>query len=101
MSKKCSSVHCVSKKKYNDLLVENRALKEKITALEMGKLPVQKFSNSDSYSSSDFESAEDRGYGTPPVSRTMARRGGKGKKGNKGKKGKTKGRKGKTRRMRG
>tara|TARA_B110000977_G_C10994693_1_gene461400 strand:- start:107 stop:412 length:306 start_codon:yes stop_codon:yes gene_type:complete len=101
MPKKCDSTYCVSKKKYDNLLVEHRALKEKIAALEMGKLPVQKFSSSEEYDSSDFDSIEDTGLGNIPASGSMSKRGGnkKGKKGKKGKK--TKGRKGKTRRMRG
>ena len=72
MPKKCPN-HCVSKKRYDDLLVENRALKEKIKALEMGKLPVKKINssspidsgsagfdtpNSPQPTSSDFESAD-------------------------------------------
>jgi len=94
MSKRCDSKNCVSKKKYNDLLVENKALKEKITALEMGKLPVQYMSDSDSYSSGDFESPIEA---TRIVAtRATMRRGGKKKKNSKGKR-----KKGKTKRMRG
>ena len=47
MPKKCDKRNCVSKKRYDDLLVENKALREKIKALEMGKLPVRKFQSSD------------------------------------------------------
>lgn len=51
---------CVTKKRYDDLLVENRALKEKIKALEMGKLPVNKVNSSDPIDSgsSGFETAK-------------------------------------------
>ena len=99
--KTCDKKGCVSmsKTKYNNMLIEIKALKEKIEALEMGKLPVQKFSSSDSYSSGDFESIEDV---EPVVIPRAARgRGGKkkGKKSKKGENGKTK--KKTRRRMRG
>ena len=60
MPKKCPP-DCVSKKKYDDLLVENRALKEKIKALEMGKLPVKKINSSDPIDSGSagFETVND------------------------------------------
>lgn len=98
MPKKCDGKHCVSKKKYDDLLVENRALKEKIKALEMGKLPVKKINSSDPIdsgssgfdtpnspqpTSSDFESADP--YRSPVFSPVGAKR--KRKKSEKKKKG--------------
>jgi hypothetical protein len=105
MPKKCDGKHCVSKKKYDDLLVENRALKGKIKALEMGKLPVKKINSSDSIdsgssgfdtpnspqpTSSDFESADP--YRSPVFSPVAAKKK-RGKKSNKkGKRGRGRGR---------
>ena len=98
MPKKCPD-HCVSKKRYNDLLVENRALKDKIKALEMGKLPVKKINSSDPIDSGSagFDTASS--YLSPTSSdfvsplryrsRAETRRGGKKKKSKKGRKGKT------------
>tara|TARA_X000000950_G_C13751338_1_gene592788 strand:+ start:62 stop:364 length:303 start_codon:yes stop_codon:yes gene_type:complete len=48
--------NCVSKKKYDKLLVENIVLKQKIKQLESGKI---KFENSDSSGSSGFDTAND------------------------------------------
>ena len=112
MPKKCSK-HCVSKKRYEDLLVENRALKEKIKALEMGKLPVKKINssspidsdsaefntpNSPQPTSSDFESAD--GYLSPVFSPAGAKSKKRAKKSDKKKK--SKGKRGRTvKRMKG
>lgn len=107
MPRRCPN-NCVSKKKYNDLLVENRSLKEKIKALEMGKLPVQKINSStpDSGSagfetvndspitpfSDEFESADTYVGRSPvfsPVAAKSKKRGKKSKKKGKRVKGKT------------
>ena len=107
MPKKCDGKQCVSKKKYDDLLVENKALKDKIKALEMGKLPVKKINSSDpidsgssgfetassylSPTSGDFESAD------PYRSPVFSPMGAKSKKRGKKKSNKKKGRRGRGR----
>lgn len=96
--------HCVSKKRYDDLLVHVKALEEKIAALEGPKPKVQKMEDSDELDSDlfdtdseGFESADE--YISSSARATRSKRGGKKKKAKKSK-GKGRSKKGKKTRRR-
>ncbi len=93
MSGKCKN-GCVTKKRYDDLMVENRALKAKIKELERGPLSVMKLNSSDpidsgsaGFNTPNSPSPASDEYDSAPryIPRRATRRGGK-KKGSKKKK---------------